>query len=475
MKADTEPQLDWSGAMTDFGNSPASRDIANVLHPYTNLDQHPDVGPHIIDSGKGIFVYDDGGKEYIEGLAGLWCTSLGFHERELIKAATAQMERLPFYHAFAGKSTGPLIDLAEKLLGVAPPSLSKVFFANSGSEANDSMVKMVWYFNNARGRSSKKKIISRLRGYHGVTVASGSLTGLPYAQNAFDLPIERIKHAACPHYYHGAEAGESEADYATRLAEELDDMIQAEGAETVAAFIAEPVMGAGGVIVPPESYFPKIQAVLRKHEVLMVADEVICGFGRTGNWWGSETFEIEPDILTCAKALSSAYLPISAVLISEEIFEALRAQSASLGIFGHGFTYSGHPVCAAVALRTLELMEEREIIAHVRRVAPRFQQRLEGFAGHPLVGEARGVGLIGALELSPDKAAHARFDPALKMAPKLQALCQEEGLILRALPDDAIGFCPPLIITEDQIDDMFDRFARALDRLTERASKEAAE
>ena len=228
-------------------------------------------------------------------------------------------------------------------------------------------------------------------------------------------------------------------------------------------------------IVPPESYFPKIQAVLRKHEVLMVADEVICGLGRTGNWWGSETFEIEPDILTCAKALSSAYLPISAVLISEEIFEALRAQSASLGIFGHGFTYSGHPVCAAVALRTLELMEEREIIAHVRRVAPRFQQRLEGFAGHPLVGEARGVGLIGALELSPDKAAHARFDPALKMAPKLQALCQEEGLILRALPDDAIGFCPPLIITEDQIDDMFDRFARALDRLTERASKEAAE
>ncbi len=461
--------------MNDLGNSPASRDIANVLHPYTNLDAHPDTGPHIIESGKGIFVYDDTGKEYIEGLAGLWCTSLGFQERELIKAATRQMEQLPFYQAFGGKSTGPLIDLAEKVLEVAPPSLTKVFFANSGSEANDSMVKMVWYYNNAKGRASKKKIIARLRGYHGVTVASGSLTGLPYAQNAFDLPLERMKHAACPHYYHGANEGESEADYATRLAEELDGMILAEGPETVAAFIAEPVMGAGGVIIPPETYFPKIQAVLKKHEVLMVADEVICGFGRTGNWWGSETYDIKPDILTCAKALSSAYLPISAVLISEEVFEALRAQSAALGIFGHGFTYSGHPVCAAVALRTLELMEEREIIAHVRRVAPRFQQRIQDFADHPLVGEARGVGLIGGIELSPDKATRARFDPALKMAPQLQALCQEEGLILRALPDDAIGFCPPLIISEDQIDDMFDRFGRALDRLTERAARQAAE
>ncbi len=461
--------------MTDLGNSPAARDVANVLHPYTNLDAHPDTGPHIIENGKGIFVYDDSGKEYIEGLAGLWCTSLGFQERELIKAATVQMERLPYYQAFGGKSTGPLIDLAEKLLTIAPRGLSKVFFANSGSEANDSVVKMVWYFNNARGRTLKKKIIARLRGYHGVTVAAGSLTGLPYAQNAFDLPLDRMKHAACPHHYHGARDGESEEDYATRLAEELDQQIQAEGPETVAAFIAEPVMGAGGVLIPPPTYFRKIQAVLRKHEVLMVADEVICGFGRTGNWWGSDTFDIRPDIVTCAKALSSAYLPISAVLISEEIFDALRAQSASLGIFGHGFTYSGHPVCAAVALRTLELMEEREIITHVRRVAPRFQQRLHAFADHPLVGEARGVGLIGGIELSPDKAAHARFDPALKMAPQLQALCQEEGLILRALPDDAIGFCPPLIITEDQIDDMFDRFARAMDRFTEGAGRQAAE
>ncbi len=461
--------------MTDLGNSPASRDIANVLHPYTNLAQHAESGPHLVEQGRGIFIYDDSGKEYIEGLAGLWCTSFGFHEDELVKAAVAQMNKLPYYHIFAGKGTNPSIDLAERLLGIAPANLSKVFFANSGSEANDTMIKMVWYYNNALGRPEKKKIISRLKGYHGVTIAAGSLTGLPYVQQEFDLPIDRVKHTSCPHYYHGAEPDESEEDFATRMAADLEAMIQAEGPETVAAFIAEPVMGAGGVLVPPATYFAKVQAVLKKHDVLMVADEVICGFGRTGNMWGSDTFEIQPDILTCAKALSSAYLPISAVLINDDIFQAFQRQSEKLGIFGHGFTYSGHPVCAAVALRTLELMEEREILAHVRRVTPRFQERLMGFSDHPLVGEARGVGLIGAVELVADKETRQNFDPSLKMGPKLAEVAQREGLIVRSVPGDAIAFCPPLIITEDQTDDMFDRFTRALDRFTRDTVKQAAE
>ncbi|MDP6705604.1 MAG: aspartate aminotransferase family protein [Alphaproteobacteria bacterium] len=461
--------------MTDLGNSPASRDIANVLHPYTNLVQHAEGGPHLVEQGRGIFVYDDNGKEYIEGLAGLWCTSFGFQEDELIKAAVDQMKKLPYYHIFAGKGTNPSIDLAEKLLAIAPTKLSKVFFANSGSEANDTMIKMVWYYNNALGRPEKKKVISRLKGYHGVTIAAGSLTGLPYVQQEFDLPLDRIKHTTCPHYYHGGEPGESEEDFASRMAADLEAMIQAEGPETVAAFIAEPVMGAGGVLVPPKTYFQKIQAVLKKHDVLMVADEVICGFGRTGNMWGSETFEIKPDILTCAKALSSAYLPISAVLINDDMFQAFERQSEKLGIFGHGFTYTGHPVCAAVAVRTLELMEEREILAHVRRVSPRFQSRLMGFAEHPLVGETRGVGLIGAVELSADKEKRQSFDPALKMGPRLADAAQQEGLIVRSLPGDAVAFCPPLIITEEQIDDMFDRFGRALDRFAQESAREAAE
>ena len=461
--------------MADLGNSPSSRDIASVLHPYTNLVAHGKSGPHLVQRGKGIFIYDDNGKEYIEGLAGLWCTSFGFGEDELVKAATEQLKRLPYYHLFAGKGSNPSIDLAEKLLQIAPANFSKVFFANSGSEANDTMIKLVWYYNNAIGRPAKKKIISRLKGYHGVTVAAASLTGLPYAHNAFDLPIERIRHTVCPSFYHGAKQGESEAEFADRMADELEALILGEGPETVAAFIAEPIMGAGGVILPPEGYFPKVQAVLQRYDVLMVADEVICGFGRTGIMWGSETYEIQPDILTCAKALSSAYLPISAVLINEPMFQAIRKQSDELGVFGHGFTYTGHPVCAAVAYRTLQLMEERQILAHVRRVSPRFQARLHGFAEHPLVGQSRGIALIGGIELAADKAKRQPYDPALKMGAKLAALAQAEGLIIRALPGDVLAFCPPLIIAEDQIDEMFDRFARALDKFAAEHSKQAAE
>ncbi len=449
--------------MSDRSNSAASRDTAYHLHPYTNARKHEAEGPMVVNRGKGVYVYDDQGNEYIEGLAGLWCTSLGFGEERLVKAAERQMRELPYYHAFGGKVAAPSIDLAEKLIELAPVPMSKAFFANSGSEANDTALKIVWYTNNALGKPERKKIISRLRAYHGVTIAAASLTHLAYVQTGFDLPVnDRFVPTGCPHHYRGARDGESEDAFATRLAEELDQLIRAEGPETVAAFIGEPMQGAGGVIVPPATYWEKIQAVLKKHDVLLIADEVICGFGRTGNLWGSETFGLKPEIMTVAKQLSSAYVPISAVLISDKVYQPLADQSAELGTFGHGYTYSAHPVAAAVALETLKIYEERDIVARVKELAPRLQDGLRRFAGHPLVGEVRGIGLIGAAELVADKASKAPFDPVGQVGGALAGRAQAHGLIIRNL-GDTIAVCPPLIISEAEIDALLERFGKALD------------
>jgi 4-aminobutyrate--pyruvate transaminase len=447
--------------MPQLGNSAASRDIAYLIHPYTNLKLHESEGPLIITEGKGVRVYDEDGKDYIEGLAGLWCTSLGFGEERLVEAAAKQMRKLPFYHAFAAKSHDVGIELAEKLIEMAPVPMSKVFFANSGSEANDTAIKLVWYYNNALGRPEKKKIISRLRGYHGVTIASASLTGLPANHRDFDLPIANILHTECPHHYRGAEPGESEEDFASRMAASLEQMILDEGPDTVAAFIAEPVMGAGGVIVPPRTYFEKIQPILKKYDVLFIADEVICGFGRTGNMFGCQTYDLKPDMITMAKALSSAYLPISALMVSEPIYQAMVTESEKIGLFGHGFTYSGHPVPSAVALETLRIYEERDIVGHVRKVMPALQDGLRALADEDFVGEVRGVGLIAAVELVKDKATKEPFDPPGKVGGYLCRLAQENGLIIRNLVD-SLAFSPPLVITEAEIGDMLDRFTRAL-------------
>ena len=443
------------------GNSAASRDIAYQVHGYTNLKKHLEKGPLIITGGKGVRVTDDAGNTYIEGLAGLWCTALGFDEPRLVDAATRALKKLPYYQGFSHRTADVTIDLAEKLIGIAPVPISKVLFANSGSEANDLAIKLIWYYNNALGRPQKKKIISRVRAYHGVTIATASLTGLPHLHNDFDLPIARILHADCPHHYRFAQPGESEERFASRLADNLEKMIVAEGPDTVAAFFAEPVMGAGGVIVPPKTYFEKIQAVLRKYDVLLVADEVICGFCRTGNLWGSQTFNLKPDMIACAKALSSAYVPIAALMISESIFQAMVKESEKLGLFGHGSTYAGHPVAAAVALETLNIYQERNVLGHVRRVAPRLQDGLRRFASHPLVGEVRGVGLIGALELVKDKKTKAPFDPKAGVGAYLHDRARDEGLLIRNMID-VIGICPPLIIDEAEIDEMLGCLERAL-------------
>jgi 4-aminobutyrate--pyruvate transaminase len=333
---------------------------------------------------------------------------------------------------------------------------------------------MVWYYNNALGRPNKKKLIGRVKGYHGITLAAASLTGLVNNHRSFDVPLPGFFHTMTPHFYREGRPDESEDQFATRCADALEALILAEGPDTVAAMWAEPVMGAGGVIVPPRGYFPKIQAVLRKYDVLLVADEVICGFGRTGSYWGCQTFDVEPDILTCAKALSAAYLPISAVMVNAAVFAGLAQESHVIGTFGHGFTYSGHPVAAAVAVETLKIYDEIDIIGRVRSVGPHLQAALrERFAAHPLVGEVRGVGLIGAIELVADKARRTPFEPARKVAMRLGKLAEKHGVIARVLPGDGLGFSPPLIITEAEIDDMIERVGRALDELTVELRRES--
>jgi 4-aminobutyrate--pyruvate transaminase len=454
-------------------NSAAARDIANVLHPYTDLQAHQEVGPLVITRGKGVRVWDETGKEYIESVAGLWCAALGFDNERLVQAAVTQMRKLPFYHAFTAKSHEPMIELAEMLVQRAPVPMSKAFFANSGSEANDSAIKMIWYFNNALGRTAKKKIIGRIKGYHGITLASASITGLPANHRSFDVPLPGFVHTMTPHYYHQGLPGETEEAFATRCAEELEKLILAEGPDTVAAMWAEPVMGAGGVIVPPRGYFEKIQAVLRKYDVLLVADEVICGFFRTGAYWGCQTLNIEPDILTCAKALSSSFLPISAVMVNDRVFQALAKESHEIGTFGHGFTYSGHPVPAAVAVETLKIYDELNMLDHVGQVGPYLQKELRRrFADHPLVGEVRGVGLIAAVEFVADKATHTNFDPKAKVGARLNKLMEEHGVIGRVVAGDSLCFSPPLIITEPEIDEMLDRIGRAVDELSVQLRRE---
>jgi 4-aminobutyrate--pyruvate transaminase len=450
--------------LTAHPNSIAARDIAYYFHPATNARRHEAIGPMVIERGQGVHVYDDQGKEYIEGLAGLWSVAVGFGEERLVAAAAAQMRQLPYYHSFSHKSHPSAIALAERLVRMAPGKMSKAHFTSSGSEANDLAIKMIWYYNNALGRPQKKKIISRQRAYHGVSIASASLTGLPAFQRDFDLPLPMMHHVSCPSHWRFGAAGESEEAFASRLAKELDDKILAEGPDTVAAFFGEPLMGAGGVITPPRSYWEKVQAVCRRHDVLVVADEVITGFGRTGKMFGSQTYGIAPDMLVVSKALTSSYMPLSALVFSDAIYQTLADNSAKIGVFAHGFTASGHPVAAAVAIENLNIIEERDLVGNCAALAPQFQARLREFAGHPFVGEARGIGLIGALELVADKGSKAAFEKPGAVGARLAELCQEEGLIIRAI-GDIIAFCPPLVINSAEVDEMFERFARALARL----------
>ena len=452
-------------------NSTAELDKAAHLHPYTNARKLEAEGPRVIESGNGIYVRDEQGNEYIEGLAGLWSVGVGFGQQRLVDAAARQMAKLPYYHVFAQKTHGPAARLADRLVGMTPEGLTKVFFANSGSEANDTVVKLIWYMNNALGRRKKKKFIARTNAYHGITIASGSLTGLPWNHGSFDLPAIPVRHVTCPHAYFNAHKGENDETFVQRLAEELEAAILEEGPETIAAFIGEPLMGAGGVLVPPEGYWQKVQEICRRHDILVVADEVITGFGRTGRMFACETFGITPDIMVLSKQLTSSYQPLSAILMTDEIYQAIADHSAELGTLGHGFTGTGHPVATAVGLENLAIIEEQGLVANAAAMEKVLHAELARLRDNPMVGEIRGVGLIAAVQLVADKASRRQFDPEGKIGAYIFERAHHYGLIIRNIKD-AIAFCPPLIISEEQVCDMVGRFERTLADATDFAVRE---
>lgn len=433
--------------------------MSTIIYPTSNLKTGETLS---IARGEGVYVYDDQGNKYLEGMAGLWCTSLGYNHPELIEAATQQLHNLSYSHMFGGKTHQVGKDLAEKIRSMVPVDDAHIFFGNSGSDANDTQIKLLHYYFNAIGKPEKRKIIARKRSYHGITVASACLTGLEVNHTNFDLPVEAlgIIRTDAPYYLREKLAGESEAQFVDRIVGNLEKQIIAEGPETIAAFIAEPITGASGVIIPPAGYYQKVQALLTKYDIFFWADEVITGFGRTGNDFGCTTMGIKPDMMSLAKQLSSAYLPISAAVVKGDIYQAMIEPSNQLGVFGHGYTYSGHPVACAVSLKTLEIYQRDEIFARAASNGEYLQAGLQQFADHPLVGEVRGRGLIAAVDLH-NRASDEAFPATVPY--RLQQACQDHGLILRAVGGTAIAFCPPLIISREQIDELLGKFARALD------------
>ena len=447
-------------------------DRQSLLHPYTSIAGHLRDGPVVVAGARGARVKDIHGKDYLDAMGGLWCVNIGYGREEVVEAISAQARDLAYYHLFFSMSQEPAIRLADRVLGLMPERMSKVFFCNSGSEANDTQVKIAWYYNNLRGKPEKRKIISRRRGYHGVTVAAASMTGLPPVHKSFNLPLPGFVHTTCPHHYREAAPGESERDFSRRLAAELEDTILAEGPETCAAFIAEPVMGAGGAVPPPEGYFAEIQPILRKYDVLFIADEVICGFGRLGHWFGTDRFDLDPDMITIAKGLTSAYVPMSAAVISDKVWRVLKEGSPETGPFAHGYTYGGHPVAAAAGLKTIEIMQREDLVGHAARIAPYFQRRLrEAFADRPLVGEVRGDGLMAGIELVADKARKTPFAPELDIGARLAAELLDLGMICRGM-FNTVCFSPPLVVVESDVDEMVDKFGRGLARLGDALARE---
>ena len=440
--------------------------MTHLIYPTTNFKAIEQV---TVERGEGCYVWDNQGNKYLEGLAGLWCTALGYGNQEVIATATEQMNKLTFSHMFGGKTHQVAIDLADKLADMIPMKDAVISFGNSGSDANDTHIKLLRYYHEAIGKPHCRKIIARERSYHGVTVAAASLTGLPVTQNHFDLPVDAlgILRTDHPHYYRGKQGEETEDEFVDRIVSNLESMILREGPDTIAAFIAEPITGASGVIVPPQGYYQKVQAVLNRYDIMFWADEVITGFGRTGSDFGCNTMGIEsPDMMTFAKQLSSAYMPISASAINRDMYTAMIEQTATAGAFGHGYTYSGHPVACAVALKVLEIYQRDEIFQKAAVTGQYMQKRLAEFSDHPLVGEVRGSGLLGAIELVADKKTGAPFVGGA-VGGYAQKMAQDSGLLIRAVAGSSLGFCPPLIITEPQIDEMIGKVSIALDNTLE--------
>lgn len=442
--------------MTDYQKL-FEQDRAHFMHPSTHAHDHAsgELPGKIITGASGVHIRDHQGREYLDAFAGLYCVNIGYGRTEVAEAIYKQARELAYYHTYVGHSSEAIIELSSRIIDWAPAGMKKVYYGLSGSDANETQIKLVRYYNNVLGRPLKKKIISRQRGYHGSGIMTGSLTGLAAFHQHFDLPAADIKHAACPHFYK-APAGMDEAAFVRHCAEDLEKLILAEGADTVAAFIGEPVMGTGGIIVPPKGYWQAIQAVLDKYDILLIADEVVCAFGRLGDKMGSQRYGMKPDLMTTAKGLTSAYAPLSAVIVGEKVWNVIDSASTRDGAMGHGWTYSGHPICAAAALANLDILERENITANAADVGTYLNAQLrQTFEGHPLVGEVRGDGMLAALEFMADKDARTPFDPALKVGPKVSAACLERGMIARAMPHgDILGFAPPLILTKAQADEI---------------------
>ena len=444
-------------------NSLEARDARSVIHGLTNLRLHAERGATVIERGRGVWVTDNHGKDYIEAMSGLWCIALGYGNERLAEVAARQMKTLAYYPLTNHKSHPPVIELAEKLKSIAPVPMSHVWFASTGSEANDCAVRLAWYYWNAVGKPEKKKCIAHKLAYHGNTIATASLSGASYAHDKFNLPLPGFLHVTTPHHLRNAKPGESEEAFVDRLIADIEQLIAREGADTIAAFFTEPVMAAGGIVVPPRGYFERLCKLLINNDILLVCDEVVTAFGRTGQIFGSTTMGLKPDMLVCAKALSSAYIPISALMMNQRVYEAIARQSDELGVFGLTMTYSGHPVAAAVALEALKIYGGMDIAARVRKLEAPFLGGLNRLLEHPLVGEVRGKGLLAGVELMHNAESRTPFDPKLKAGALCARIAEEHGLIVRAI-GDTIAFCPPLIISEAEIAEMLLRFRKALDQ-----------
>ncbi|WP_205908172.1 aminotransferase [Rhizobium wuzhouense] len=456
--------------MTDQPNDTLrDMDRASLFHPVTSIHDQQTNGPQIYQSASGVELVSAEGKRLIDMGAGLWCVNVGYGRTELADAAAQAMRDLSFQHLFGGAASEPSIRLADRLLSLfreraGAPHMARVFFGTSGSDANDTAFKLVRYYNNLRGKPAKKKIISRIGGYHGVTHASGSLTGIDGYHKAFDLPVDGVLHTSCPHYFTFGLPGETEEGYTNRLIADLEDMIAREGADTIAAFIAEPIMGTGGVFLPPTGYFERVQAVLDRHDILLIVDEVITGFGRLGEWFGTGAYRLRPDIVSLAKGLTSAYFPMSASIISDRIWSVLADKSAETGAFMHGFTYSGHPVGAAVALANLDLIEREGLVENAAAVGPHLLDTLkQALADHPFVGDIRGHGLMVGIEFMADKATKRQFPKGTAPHRVVARHATQHGVLTRALPFLPVNsFSPPLSITKTQIDIAVERYSAAV-------------
>jgi len=432
----------------------AKSNFSSHLYGFTDMRSLNERGPIIISHGKGIYVYDIHNKKYLDANSGLWNACAGFDHPGLIEVAKKQYDKFAGYHSLFGRLSDKTIELSEKLIEVSPFNAGKVFFCNSGSEANDTAVKMLWMLNKRKGNPKKRKIITRINAYHGVTLGASSMTGKPYIEE-FGLPLDDFIHADCPHYWKFCLPNESEANFSKRMAKNLEDLIIKEGSETIAGFFAEPIMGAGGVIPPSESYFDLIQPILKKYNIPFIADEVICGFGRTGNLWGSETYDLEPDIIISSKCLTAGFFPMGAIIVNKDFAEEFTSISEEAEEFPHGFTSGGHPVGCAIALKAIDVIINEGLLDNVKLITPYFHQRLNEFNEYDNIGETRGKGLMAALEMVKDKENKIPFESYLNMGDQVANMSIDNGLICRPL-GASIVLCPQFIITKKQVDDMFD-------------------